>query len=68
MTKIIKMVANGYAVIADSYVTPRDYTLPSNGGFASDQFKLRGDVAMVGVDMRKAIDKHGKSNRSTGGK
>lgn len=65
MTKIIKMVANGYAVIADSYVNPRAYTLPSNGGFASDQIKLRGDVAMVGADMGKAIDKHGKPYRST---
>lgn len=65
MTKIIKMVANGYAIIADSYVNPRAYTLPSDAGFVSDQIKLRGDVAMVGADMRKAIEKYGKPYRST---
>ena len=68
MTKIIKMVANGYAVIADSYVSPRAYALPSDSGFASDQIKLRGDVSMVGSDMRKAIVKYGKSYRNTGTK
>lgn len=68
MTKIIKMVANGYAIIADAYVNPRAYTLPSDAGFASDQIKLRGDVSMVGADMRKAIDKYGKSYRNTGTK
>lgn len=68
MTKIIKMVANGCAIIADSYVNPRAYTLPSNEGFATDQIKLRGDVAMVGADMRKAIEKYGKPYRSTSGK
>ena len=62
------MVANGYAVITDSYVNPRAYVSPTKEGFASDQNKLRGDVAMVGVDMRKAIEKYGKSNRSTNGK
>ena len=59
------MVANGCAVIADSYVNPRAYTLPTSEGFASDQIKLRGDVAMVGADMRKAIDKYGKPYSST---
>ena len=59
------MVANGCAVIADSYVNPRAYILPTSEGFASDQIKLRGDVAMVGADMRKAIDKYGKPYSST---
>ena len=68
MTKIIKMVANGYAVIADSYVNPRAYTLPTRDGFASDQNNLRGDVVMVGNDMRKALDKNGKPYRTTSGK
>ena len=59
--KIVKLVANGSAVIADSYVTPRAYTLPPRDGFASDQAKLRGDVDIAVADIRKAIDKHGKS-------
>lgn len=41
ITKIFKMVANGSTVIADSYATPRAYTLPTSDGFASDQTKLR---------------------------
>jgi len=56
---ILKMIANGADAISGAYINPRVYQRTENG-FAKDQSKLRGDVATVGSDMRKAVYKHGE--------
>lgn len=62
------MAANGFAIIADSYVNPREYVKPSDVGFVSDLNQIRGDVVVVGNDMKKAINKYGGSYRVSRGK
>ncbi len=59
MTKIINFFANGCNVIVDSYVSQRDYLLPSIHGFAMDQIQLREDSVKVSGDLQKAIENYG---------
>lgn len=60
MNKIVEFLTEGMLLMTDGYVAPRAYTRPSVTGFHQDQSNLRGDVRKVGVDMTRAISKHGK--------
>ncbi|MCC6706549.1 MAG: hypothetical protein IT492_03215 [Gammaproteobacteria bacterium] len=57
MGKAIKIISDGLFWIAESYIKPRDYVVPTKGGFASDQERLAGDLRKVGSDMRKVIER-----------
>ena len=58
--KFIDLIADGVYLIADAYVHPRGYAIPSKRGFHQDQKNLTGDVRKLGNDMRTAIGKHDK--------
>ena len=57
--KILEILSTGYGLIVDAYVQPREYVRPSGDEFVYDNASLRGDVRMVGNDMRGAMaNKH----------
>lgn len=68
MTKFLAHLADGFITIVDSYESRRDYVRPVRDGFARDSAALRGDVARVGKDMRKAVAaQYGKQpNKNSG--
>lgn len=53
--KILKIFAEGFFSIVDSYIHPQAYVRPSERGFYDDQMNLVGDVKNLGNDMRKSI-------------
>lgn len=53
--KILKFFADGFLMMVDVHIHPRDYVRPSEYNFYHDQANLIGDVREFGNDMRQAI-------------
>jgi len=60
MKTFLKILSNGFVIIADGYVRPREYSRPSNQDFIADQDRLTYDVRIVGTDIRNAIKKRSR--------
>jgi hypothetical protein len=58
--RIVKKIAEGLFVIADSCVTERNYIYPTENDRSKDIANLSLDVRNVGNDMKKSITKYGE--------
>ncbi len=52
--KILRYFANGFTLMVDAYVHPRDY-VRTEYGFEKDNMNLAEDVRNFGSDMRRVI-------------
>jgi hypothetical protein len=51
--KLLLEMLYGFGLTAEVYTSPRRY--PRRGGFTTDARKLRGDVRVVGRDVKMAL-------------
>jgi len=62
--KLLHEMLAGLDLWVDTYTSPRRYQ--KSGGFTTDVEKLRGDVVMVGSDIRKAYSMAQSENKAYG--
>ena len=65
MKTILRILSNGFGLIADGYTRPRGYVWPVEGGFVRDHDQLTGDVRRIGADIRKTINNRDKQANKT---
>jgi hypothetical protein len=56
MKLLLMTLLDGFAVTRDVYANPRKYEKRISGGFAADAAALKGDVRVVGNDVKSALE------------